>query len=65
MALGMIKDISRSLKDLKLSFEPNDIAIMYSDGITEAHSTPLADSPLFGIDRLCKTIEDCEAKTAR
>lgn len=47
MALGMLKDISKSLKDLKINIEPNDIIVMYSDGITEAHSSREADSPLY------------------
>lgn len=65
MALGMLKDISKSLKDMQIQFDPGDIAIMYSDGITEAHSGPTAASPLFGIERLCQTIEKVENKTAQ
>lgn len=65
MALGMLKDISKSLKDLKINIEPNDIIVMYSDGITEAHSGREADSPLFGVDRLCEAIEHSEYKSAR
>ncbi len=36
VALGMIKDISKLLKEQEIKFEINDILVLYSDGITEA-----------------------------
>jgi serine phosphatase RsbU (regulator of sigma subunit) len=32
----MIKDCSKILKEQEIQFEPNDVIILYSDGITEA-----------------------------
>ncbi|MFK7779719.1 MAG: PP2C family protein-serine/threonine phosphatase [Candidatus Gracilibacteria bacterium] len=36
VALGMIKDISKLIKEREIKFEENDIIVLYSDGITEA-----------------------------
>jgi serine phosphatase RsbU (regulator of sigma subunit) len=32
----MIQNISKLLKEQEIKFEPNDIIVLYSDGITEA-----------------------------
>ena len=32
----MIKDAHKLLKEREISFEPNDVIVLYSDGITEA-----------------------------
>lgn len=40
VALGMIKDISKLIKENEIKFEKNDIFILYSDGITEAIDQP-------------------------
>lgn len=58
VALGMIKDISKLLWEKQIDFEPNDIIVMYSDGITEAINRPQKDDDaiMFGEDRLEKAI---------
>ena len=61
----MTKDISRILKESQISFEIGDIAVMYTDGITEARNSNLESGAMFGIDRLMKVIEDAPIKTAR
>jgi serine phosphatase RsbU (regulator of sigma subunit) len=58
VALWMIKDISKLLKEKEIKFEENDIIVMYSDWITEAINKPKKDGSeiLFWEDRLEKTI---------
>ena len=43
VALWMIKDISKLLKEQEILFEENDIIILYSDWITEAINKPKKD----------------------
>lgn len=59
VALWMIKDISKLLKEKEIQFEKNDVIIMYSDGITEAINRPNKDGTeiMFGEDRLQEAIE--------
>ena len=58
VALGMIKDISKVLKDQEIKFEKNDIIVLYSDGITEAINAPAknGDEQMFGEQRLMDSI---------
>lgn len=73
LALWMIKDISKLLKEKEISFVPWDIAILYSDWITEAINRPKRDwtEIMFWEDNLVKAIEEApnmkwkEYKTAR
>jgi serine phosphatase RsbU (regulator of sigma subunit) len=39
----MVKDSSRLIKEQRISFEPHDIIVLYSDGITEAINKPKRD----------------------
>lgn len=54
VALWMIKDISKVTKEQELQFEENDIAVLYSDWITEAINQSKKDGneEMFGEDRL-------------
>ncbi len=36
VALGMVKDSSKILKEQRISFDPGDLIILYTDGISEA-----------------------------
>lgn len=65
VALGMAKDISKALKEVQIDFQPGDIIVMYTDGITEARNGKQQNSLLFGIDRLVQTIESSGIKTAQ
>ena len=58
LALWMIKDISKLLKEKELKFEPGDIAVLYSDWITEAINRPKRDGTetMFWEDRLVEAI---------
>ncbi|MDQ7009749.1 MAG: PP2C family protein-serine/threonine phosphatase [Candidatus Gracilibacteria bacterium] len=60
VALGMIKNIHKLIKEQQVSFEPNDIIVLYSDGITEAINKPKRDGNeiMFGEDRLQEVIQN-------
>jgi len=60
LALWMIKDISKLLKEKEIKFEPWDIAVLYSDWITEAINQPKRDwnEKMFWEDRLLETIKN-------
>lgn len=55
----MTKNIHKLLKEREVSFEPNDIIVLYSDGITEAIDKPSKDGTetMFGEERLIRAIE--------
>lgn len=36
VALGMMRDASKLYKEQQIRFEPGDIIILYTDGVTEA-----------------------------
>lgn len=73
VALWMTKNIHKLLKEQEISFEPNDVLILYSDGITEAIDKPKRDGSeeMFGERLLISAIEDApdigtnKIKTAR
>lgn len=60
VALGMTKNIHKLLKEREVSFEPNDVIVLYSDGITEAINKPQRDGTesMFGEELLMRTIEE-------
>ena len=60
LALWMIKDISKLLKEVQISFEPWDIAVLYSDWITEAINRPKKDwtEQMFWEERLIQAINN-------
>jgi serine phosphatase RsbU (regulator of sigma subunit) len=39
----MVKNIHKLTKEKQISFEPHDIIVLYSDGITEAIDRPKRD----------------------
>lgn len=73
VALGMTKNIHKLLQEREISFEPNDVIVLYSDGITEAINKSKKDGTeeMFGEELLIRSIEDAPAigthklKTAR
>ena len=60
VALGMISDTSKFIKEKEISFEKNDIIILYSDWITEAINKWQKDwtEEMFWEQRLIDSIED-------
>lgn len=71
VAIGMVKDIHKLIKEQEISFEENDVIILYSDGITEAINKPARDGTeaMFGEEKLMRAIEEAPLvwwiKTAR
>ncbi len=64
VALGMVKDSSKILKEQQIAFDPNDIIILYTDGITEARYRSDQNGILFGIDRIVESVMKCWRKDA-
>lgn len=54
IALGMVADISKIVKEEQISLEPEDYVVLYSDGIIEAKNMR---GEMFGIDRLKTEVE--------
>lgn len=65
VALGMTKDISKIVKEAQISFDPGDVIVLYTDGITEARSGNRESDPMFGIDRLVSVVSSAGEKSAR
>lgn len=74
IALGMVKNASKVLKEQEIQFEENDIIVLYTDGITEAKVDTWSGDPImFWEDRLVKSVENAstikykgeDIKTAR
>ncbi|MDD3302382.1 MAG: PP2C family protein-serine/threonine phosphatase [Candidatus Gracilibacteria bacterium] len=59
LALGMMKNIEKLIKENEIKFEENDIVVLYSDGVTDAiNSNDNSEiKERFGEDRLVKAIE--------
>lgn len=60
VALWMVKDISKILKEVEIKIEPGDIIVLYSDGITEAINKPQKDwtEQLFWEERLVEAVQN-------
>ncbi len=54
IALGMVPDNSKIIKEIDLPLAKGDIIILYTDGITEARNTA---GEMFGLERLKKAVE--------
>lgn len=73
LALGMTKNVHKILKEQEIKFEKNDIAVLYTDGITEAINQNIKDGneQMFWETRLKESIEKApnlpgtDIKTAR
>jgi phosphoserine phosphatase RsbU/P len=52
--VGAMRDIAAGLVDSELTLAPNDILVLYTDGITEAMS---ATHEQFGLDRMIEVVE--------
>lgn len=58
IALGMIADISKIVKEESIPFEPGDTVVLYSDGIIEAKNMT---GEMFGLGRLKAAVEQYAA----
>lgn len=64
VALGMMRDSSAVLKEQQIAFDPEDIIILYTDGISEARYRSEQTGILFGVDRIIDAIMKSGEKTA-
>jgi serine phosphatase RsbU (regulator of sigma subunit) len=64
VALGMMRDSSKILKEQQIAFDPNDIIILYTDGISEARYRSEQNGILFSVDRIVESINKAKAKNA-
>lgn len=64
VALGMMRDSSSILKEQQIVFAPDDVIILYTDGISEARYRSEQNGILFGIDRIVDAVVKSENKTA-
>lgn len=64
VALGMMRDASKLYKEQQIRFEPEDIIILYTDGVTEARYRSEQNWLLFGIDKMVESILKVPEKTA-
>lgn len=62
MYIGFIEDISEFVNETTLSFNPGDIMMLYTDGITETESH---DKKFYGLDRLMETFKNNRELKAR
>lgn len=63
VALGMMRDITRALKEQQIAFVPGDLIILYTDGITEARYRSEQNGMLFGVDRMTESIMKLGVRT--
>jgi serine phosphatase RsbU (regulator of sigma subunit) len=52
--LGVLPDIARFTTETVVDLEPNDLVVLYTDGITEARN---GRGEQYGFDRLCAAVE--------
>lgn len=64
VAIGMIRDTSKILKEQKINLDPEDIVVLYTDGVSEARHQSKQDGMLFGVDRIIESINRTEQKSA-
>jgi serine phosphatase RsbU (regulator of sigma subunit) len=64
VALGMVRDAAHLYKEQQIRFEPGDVVILYTDGITEARYHSEQNWLLFGIDRIVESVMKTGNKTA-
>ncbi|PIQ77068.1 hypothetical protein COV82_06405 [Candidatus Peregrinibacteria bacterium CG11_big_fil_rev_8_21_14_0_20_46_8] len=59
IALGMVPDVSKIIKEQALELAPHDMVVLYSDGIIEAKNM---NGEMFGLERLTQQVEEYAAK---
>jgi serine phosphatase RsbU (regulator of sigma subunit) len=64
VAIWMVRDSSKILKEQQIAFDPNDVIILYTDGISEARYRSEQNGILFGVDRMVESVMKCDRKTA-
>ncbi len=64
VAIGMVRDSSKILKEQQIAYDPNDIIILYTDGISEARYRSEQNGILFWVDRIVESVMKCDQKNA-
>ena len=64
VALGMIKDSTKILKEQQIAFDPGDMIVIYTDGISEARYRSEQNGILFSVERIIESIIKLDVKTA-
>jgi serine phosphatase RsbU (regulator of sigma subunit) len=54
IALGMVPDNTRLIKEIELPLDKDDVIVLYSDGLTEGRNMA---GEMYGLDRLVKAVE--------
>jgi len=60
--VGMDEDISEFLSNTEIPVNSGDVAVLFTDGVTEAERT---DTAQYGVERLCEVVVANHAKTAQ
>lgn len=53
LPIGLVPDISQHVATQRIPYEPSDVLLLFTDGITEAENT---SGEQFGIERLCESL---------
>lgn len=62
MPVGMDEDITEFLSNTEILIESGDVAVLFTDGVTEAERT---DTAQYGVERLCEVVVEHHAKRAQ
>jgi sigma-B regulation protein RsbU (phosphoserine phosphatase) len=60
--VGMDEDITEFLSNTEIPLEHGDVAVLFTDGVTEAERI---DTAQYGVERLCEVIVEHHAKTSQ
>lgn len=60
--VGMDEDISDFLSNTEIPMDSGDVAVLFTDGVTEAERT---DTAQYGVERLCEVVVANHAKSAQ
>lgn len=60
--VGMDEDITEFLSNIEIPLESGDVAVLFTDGVTEAERT---DTAQYGVERLCEVVVEHHAKTSQ
>ncbi|ALG66497.1 SpoIIE family protein phosphatase [Beggiatoa leptomitoformis] len=57
--IGLVDSVIEYVNTLKVILQPDDVVVLYTDGVTEAERINAGVREQYGIKRLCETIEQC------
>ncbi|MCB9796550.1 MAG: SpoIIE family protein phosphatase [Alphaproteobacteria bacterium] len=62
LPVGILPDIQEYVHTLQVPFAPGDVAVLFTDGVTEAEDTA---GELYGLERLCALVQGCRELDAQ